>query len=65
MADSEIVQFWYNIKARLLAIIMIHFLKKVCSISKPAIGSVGRPFIYSHMLAQFLSVKQTECSYVD
>ena len=44
MADSEIVQFWYNTKAGLLAII-IQFLKEVCSHSKRASVSVGRPFI--------------------
>ena len=66
MAVSEIVQFWYNTKVRLLAII-IQFLNKVCSISKPASRSVGRPFndLYTYVIAQFLSVKQTECSYVN
>ena len=61
MADSEIVQFYQG----QITSCYYSVPKKVCSISKPASGSVAPSlYLYSYMIAQFLSVKQTECSYV-
>ena len=45
--------YWPDILA-----IIIQFLKKVCSLSKPASGSVGRPFI-ADMIAQSVSLRET------
>ena len=63
---SEIVQFWYKTKERLLAIIIVEFLRKIL-FNRQFCEWICRPsvYLYRYMIAQFLSVKQTECSYVN
>ena len=66
MAELEIVNFWYNTKARLLAII-IHFLKKVQLFNLLACEWICQPslYLYSYMIAQVSFGEQTECSHVN